>query len=144
MRAKVETFPRRLTYMFRSSILHVAQFLYLGDSNCEVTRLPAEPRPKSCASFLESTRRNLSPLRKNFTFEIRTEMHQTHFQVDSSEMCRFDETCIYVPEHVDDEVGCRVDGEHEVGDGHDLLDARVLVGAGGLANALRERRRKNP
>ena len=94
VRAKVETFPGRLTYMFRSSILHVAQFLYLGDSNCEVTRLPAEPRPKSCASFLESTRRNLSPLRKNFTFETRTKLHQTHFQVDSSNMCRFDETCI--------------------------------------------------
>ena len=41
-----------------------------------------------------------------------------------------------VPEHVDDKVGCRVDGEHQVGDGHDLLDARVLVGARGLAHAL--------
>ena len=53
-------------------------------------------------------------------------------------MCRFDETCIYVPEHVDDEVGGRVDGEHEVGDGHDLLDAGVLGGARGLAHALCE------
>ena len=44
----------------------------------------------------------------------------------------------YVPEHVDDEVGCRVDGEHEVGDGHDLLDARVLSEARGLAHALCE------
>ena len=46
----------------------------------------------------------------------------------------------FIPEHVDDEVECRVDGEHQVRDGHDPLDARVLLGAPRVAHALGRRR----
>ena len=91
VRAKVQTFLGRRTWVFPLSILHVAQFLYLGDSNCEVTRLPAEPRPKSCASFLESTRRNLSPLRGRMKNH---HMIHTHFQVNN--ICQFNETFLYL------------------------------------------------
>ena len=43
---------------------------------------------------------------------------------------------LVAPEHVDDEVEGRVDGEHQVRDGHDLLDVHVLLLARRVTHAL--------